>query len=175
MSEIAKTPAPPYYAVIFTNTTTDNTEGYEEMAEQMVQLGRQQPGFLGIESARNEIGITVSYWRDLDSIKQWKQHAEHLRAQKNGRRQWYASYTTRIALVERDYSFDQLENLPRKNGCCTTATRGCSAAAEGARLAGVFLYHQFVDYINDRVIATGNRTTGQVLTVNQNRWYASHA
>ena len=107
MSEIAQTPAPPYYAVIFTNTTTDNMEGYEEMATQMVQLGRQQPGFLGIESARNEIGITVSYWRDLESIKNWKQLAEHLQAQQTGRRQWYASYTTRIALVERDYSFDQ--------------------------------------------------------------------
>ena len=106
MSEIANTPKPPYFAVIFTNKTTGNMEGYEAMADRMVELAQQQPGYLGIESARNDIGITVSYWQDLESIKNWKQNTEHLRAQQSGRKQWYAAYTTRIALVERDYSFD---------------------------------------------------------------------
>jgi heme-degrading monooxygenase HmoA len=100
---IAPTPPPPYYAVIFTSIRTTIEEGYESMAELMVTLATQQPGFLGVESARNETGITVSYWKDLDSIKHWKQNGEHLIAQKLGKTKWYESYKTRICLVERDY------------------------------------------------------------------------
>lgn len=101
---IANTPAPPYYAVIFTSTMTDETEGYAEMADRMVALAQQQPGFLGIESARETIGITVSYWQDLESIRQWKQNLEHREAQRLGREQWYQHFTTRISKVERAYS-----------------------------------------------------------------------
>lgn len=97
---------PPYYAVIFTSVKTENTEGYNEMAELMESLAKEQDGFLGVESARNEVGITVSYWRDLESIKKWKQNTDHLGAQKKGINSWYKSYTTRIAQVEREYSFD---------------------------------------------------------------------
>jgi heme-degrading monooxygenase HmoA len=104
---IASTPAPPYYAVIFTSVRTYVDEGYENMAEQMVQLARQQAGFLGVETARNETGITVSYWKDLDSIKNWKQQSDHLLAQQLGRQKWYESYKTRICLVERDYDFEK--------------------------------------------------------------------
>lgn len=96
----------PYYAVIFTSKRTAIEEGYAEMAELMVSLARQQEGFIGVESARNEIGITVSYWRDLESIKRWKQQTDHLLAQQKGRELWYAAYTTRICLVEREYSFE---------------------------------------------------------------------
>lgn len=102
---LAKTPEPPYYAVIFSSVHTNNIEDYAEMAERMVELASRQSGFLGVESARNELGITVSYWKELDSIKAWKNHAEHLIAQKNGREKWYQSYKTRIARVERDYEF----------------------------------------------------------------------
>lgn len=103
MSPIATTPMPPYYAVIFTSLRTEGDHGYGEMAAKMVQLASEQPGFIGIESAREEVGITVSYWRDLESIKQWKANTEHLFAQKLGREQWYRSFKTRIAKVERDY------------------------------------------------------------------------
>lgn len=97
---------PPYYAVIFTSTRTSVDEGYAEMATKMVELAQQQEGFLGVESARNEVGITVSYWRDLESIKNWKNNLDHLDAQLKGRTKWYEKYTVRIALVEREYSFD---------------------------------------------------------------------
>jgi heme-degrading monooxygenase HmoA len=97
----------PYYAVIFTSVKTENHEGYDEMAQKMVALAKQQEGYLGMESAREIIGITVSYWKDLESIKKWKQNIDHLEAQQKGRKSWYASYTTRIALVERAYSFDK--------------------------------------------------------------------
>lgn len=97
---------PPYYAVIFTSTRTSVYEGYAEMATKMVELAQQQEGFLGVESARNDVGITVSYWRDLESIKKWKSNLDHIEAQLKGRSTWYEKYTVRIALVEREYSFD---------------------------------------------------------------------
>ena len=103
MKPIADTPTPPYYAVIFTSLRTEGDRGYGEMAERMVELARQQPGFLGIESAREEVGITVSYWADLQAIKRWKADSEHLAAQKLGRSTWYADFSVRIARVERDY------------------------------------------------------------------------
>ncbi|WP_443191659.1 antibiotic biosynthesis monooxygenase family protein [Pseudomonas indica] len=99
----AVTPEPPYYAVIFTSNRTDGDNGYAEMAERMVELAAEQPGFLGVESAREAIGITVSYWRDLESIAAWKRNAEHREAQRLGRSQWYAGFRLRIAKVEREY------------------------------------------------------------------------
>lgn len=102
---IAKTPVPPYYAVIFTSLRTEIDEGYELTADRMVDLAASQPGFLGVESAREGIGITVSYWESLEAIRQWKANTEHLAAQKLGRKQWYTAYKTRICLVERDYGF----------------------------------------------------------------------
>lgn len=103
MSALVNTPSPPYYAVIFTSLRTDGDHGYAEMADKMVALAAVQPGFLGIESAREDLGITVSYWTDLESIKRWKSNAEHLIAQQLGHEKWYSSFKTRIAKVERDY------------------------------------------------------------------------
>jgi heme-degrading monooxygenase HmoA len=100
---IANTPNPPYYAVIFTSLRSEKTDGYADMAERMTELAKEQDGFLGVESAREETGITVSYWRDLDSIRKWKMNAEHRVAQEKGRSDWYSHYKTRICLVERDY------------------------------------------------------------------------
>ncbi len=102
---IASTPKPPYFAVIFTSLRTDSLEGYDQTAERMVELAKEQPGYLGHESAREGLGITVSYWDSFESIKNWKANTEHLMAQSNGRREWYASYKTRICKVERDYGF----------------------------------------------------------------------
>ena len=103
MSEIANTPAPPYYAVIFTSHRTEGDNGYGEMAERMAELAAQQPGYLGMESAREGLGITVSYWESLEAIRNWKQNAEHQEAQRLGHQQWYSSFQVRIAKVEREY------------------------------------------------------------------------
>lgn len=105
MSTLASTPPPPYYAVIFSSLRTEGDDGYSAMAERMLELARQQPGFLGVESARDGLGITVSYWRDLEAIRAWKAHPEHLQAQRLGHERWYAAASTRIAKVERDYFF----------------------------------------------------------------------
>ncbi len=107
MSEIANTPQPPYYAVIFSSHRTEGDNGYGEMAARMVELAAQQPGFLGVESARASVGITVSYWADLESIKAWKENAEHVIAQEQGRAVWYREYEIRSARVEKDYKWNK--------------------------------------------------------------------
>ena len=105
MNPIAKTPKPPYYAVVFTSLRTDNEDGYEETAKKMAALASEQPGFLGIESVREEsgLGITVSYWKDKDSIRGWKNYAAHQQAQRFGKEKWYQHYRIRVAKVEKDY------------------------------------------------------------------------
>ncbi len=104
---IAISPPPPYYAVIFTSLRTEFDDGYADTAKRMEELAAEQPGFLGIESARNEIGITVSYWKSLEAIKNWKNNSEHLLAQQAGKDVFYKNYKTRIALVEKDYGFEK--------------------------------------------------------------------
>jgi heme-degrading monooxygenase HmoA len=102
---IANTPPALYFAVIFTSIRTEFDHGYKDVAQLMLDLASKQPGYLGIESARNEVGITVSYWADLASIRHWKLQADHQIAQKKGKNQWYKNYQVRIAKVERDYGF----------------------------------------------------------------------
>lgn len=104
---IANTPPPPYYAVIFTSFRTDVDTGYHDTANRMVELAQQQPGYLGHESVRDGLGITISYWESLDAIRHWKQQSEHLIAQQKGRTDWYSAYKTRICKVERDYGFEK--------------------------------------------------------------------
>lgn len=104
---IAQTPPPPYYAVIFTSIRTEIDEGYLEMARLMEELASEQEGFLGLEGAREEIGISVSYWDSLESIRKWKANARHQLAQQKGIASWYSAYRTRICRVERDYAFEK--------------------------------------------------------------------
>ncbi len=97
----------PYYAVIFTSKKRDDDTGYNETAALMETLAKQQPGFLKLESARNEIGITVSYWESLEAIKNWKKQTDHLVAQRKGKKDWYAWYDVKICKVEREYSYNK--------------------------------------------------------------------
>ena len=96
---------PPYVAVIFTSVRTSGDNGYAATAARMDELAAEQPGYLGIESARNDdgFGITVSYWSDEDAARSWKRVAEHAEAQRRGRDEWYLSYTIRVATVVREY------------------------------------------------------------------------
>ena len=104
----APRPQPPYYAVIFTSQRSAVEAGYAETAERMVEMAAQQPGYLGVESARGDdgLGITVSYWRSLEDIKAWRAVAEHRAAREQGRAAWYSHYELRIAKVERAYGWD---------------------------------------------------------------------
>ncbi|KPX54206.1 antibiotic biosynthesis monooxygenase family protein [Pseudomonas amygdali] len=99
----------PYFAVVFTSLrTSEEGQAYADAAQRMVELARQQPGFLGVESARGEhgLGITVSYWSDETAILAWKQQADHAQVREQERARWYQAFTTRICKVERDYSFN---------------------------------------------------------------------
>lgn len=104
---IAKTPKPPYYAVIFTSLGAEFDINYDALAEEMVALASEQDGFLGIESVRDGLGITVSYWRDLESISKWRENAKHKIAQKKGYETFYKAFATRICKVERDNMFEK--------------------------------------------------------------------
>ncbi len=97
----------PYYAVIFTSLLTEVTDDYEHTAQRMMDLAAQQPGFLGVESARSGLGITVSYWKDEASIAAWRKNAEHSLARERGRAEWYAAFCTRVCKVEREYRFER--------------------------------------------------------------------
>lgn len=98
---------PPYYAVIFTSTRTEGNNGYAEMAKKMEELAKRQSGYLGIDSAREEIGITISYWESLEAIAHWKANTDHMVAQQKGKTDWYKWYKVRICLVEREYAFER--------------------------------------------------------------------
>lgn len=104
---ISNTPKPPYYAVIFTSIRTEVDKGYNEMSDKMVQLAFKQKGFLGVESARNELGITVSYWDSLEAIKKWKYNNKHTEAREKGRDEWYQQFKVRICKVEYEYGFEK--------------------------------------------------------------------
>jgi len=108
MTTLARLPEPPYYAVIFSSRrAASDPAGYAIAAGRMVELAKEQPGFLGIESARGEdgLGITVSYWTSEEAIRAWREQAEHRIAQQSGRRAWYAEFELRVARVERAYGF----------------------------------------------------------------------
>jgi heme-degrading monooxygenase HmoA len=103
------TPAPPYYAVIFTSRRNEQPgDGYGETAEAMFALAQSQPGFLGFDTARTDgLGITVCYWDSEEHIAAWKAQADHLAAQREGRARWYDAYELRVARVERAYGFER--------------------------------------------------------------------
>ena len=108
----ARLPAPPYYVVTFSSQRTDGDNGYGDMADKMVEMAQQQPGYLGIESARSPdgFGITNSFWSDEESIRNWKRVVDHLAAQKQGREMWYQHYEVRIGRIERAYSILKSKN-----------------------------------------------------------------
>lgn len=89
----------PYYAVIFTSVLNENIQGYDEMTDYMMQLVHQQPGFLGVDSARDKIGITVSYWNSLEAIDNWRTNLQHQSAKNQGKGKWYESYSLKICKV----------------------------------------------------------------------------
>jgi heme-degrading monooxygenase HmoA len=100
---IANTPKPPYYAVIFTSIRNPIDNGYSETAQRMAELAEGMDGFLGMESVRDGLGITISYWTDEEAIARWRTHAEHTIARERGRAEWYSRFHVRVARVERDY------------------------------------------------------------------------
>jgi len=104
---LASTPKPPYYAVIFSSIRENDDEEYGIMAKKMDALAKIQPGFLGFETVRGKVGLSISYWEDIESIQNWKSNVDHQEAQQKGKTDWYSRFKVRIAKVEREYSFDK--------------------------------------------------------------------
>lgn len=111
VSRFAPLPKPPYYAVTFAAQLSDDRDGYDETANRMVTSAQSMPGFLGIETTRDEqgFGITISYWESEEAVKNWRDNSEHTLARKNGRNKWYTNYTLRVAKVERAYEMKNVE------------------------------------------------------------------
>ncbi|MDR3713620.1 MAG: antibiotic biosynthesis monooxygenase [Puia sp.] len=107
MYTIAQTPLPPYFAVIFTSLRTEGDHGYSAMADEMEALAALQPGYLGFESARDGLGISISYWDSPEAIRNWKRNLDHRDAQQKGRDHWYSAYKIRVCKIERDYEFSR--------------------------------------------------------------------
>jgi heme-degrading monooxygenase HmoA len=110
MEPLASTPPPPYYAVLFTSIrTSEDADGYAATAEKMVRLAAEQPGFLGVESVRDGdgVGITISYWDSLESVRRWGRHVEHLLAQQTGRKRFYECFRLRVCRVEEERVFEK--------------------------------------------------------------------
>ncbi|MEK9604068.1 MAG: antibiotic biosynthesis monooxygenase [Flavobacteriaceae bacterium] len=107
---ISSTPSPPYYAVIFTSILNSLAPEYIKINETLRQQAEKLDGFLGEDSVRNDYGISVSYWKDLDSIQKWRENADHQWAKETGKKDFYKEYKIRIALVERDYEFKKNVN-----------------------------------------------------------------
>ena len=105
ITKIANTPRPPYVCAIFTSIRTDVQEGYDEMDELTFKEIETNEGYLGCESFRDEdgFGVNVSYWKDMNALKNWKENTLHKKAQALGKEKWYKNYKLRICLVERDY------------------------------------------------------------------------
>jgi heme-degrading monooxygenase HmoA len=117
-SRFAPRPELPYYAVIFTALRNHNdAPGYEAAAARMVELAATMPGYIGVESTRDELGlgITVSYWQSLADIDRWRKHAEHTAARASGRKDWYDHYELRVARIERDYGWDRSDGPQTPN------------------------------------------------------------
>ena len=92
--------------LIFSSTRTAGDHGYAAAAARMEELAAQQPGYLGIESARSGIGITVSYWSSEDDARGFKRVVEHVEVQRRGRTDWYQRYRVRVATVTREHGHD---------------------------------------------------------------------
>lgn len=75
MESLTENLKPPYYAAILNEKRDDFADNDDPApTDQMVTLATRQPGFLGLETGQDRAGtrVTVSYWRDIDSIEGWK-------------------------------------------------------------------------------------------------------
>ncbi|WP_145183895.1 antibiotic biosynthesis monooxygenase family protein [Planctomycetes bacterium Pla163] len=121
---------PPYWAVIFVSKLRDPAPGYERAAQAMFELVSDQPGYLGVEMARdaNGLGITISYWRAPEDFERWRDHAQHAATRELGRERWYEHYELRWARVERQVSWSDAPLRDAHSDEARGATRAGSDA-----------------------------------------------
>ncbi len=97
-------------AVIFASRLTGaDADGYARAAAAMEALAAVQPGYLGLDSARDGLGLTISYWVDEASARAWHRHPEHAEIREAGRGRWYKDFTVHVADVTRSYGWAKSE------------------------------------------------------------------
>ena len=108
MKKISNTPSPPYVCAVFTSIRTEINEGYEQMNDILFKEINKVSGYLGNETFRDKdgFGVNVSYWKDMKSLKYWRDNELHKKAQALGKSKWYKEYKLRICKVERNYEFN---------------------------------------------------------------------
>jgi heme-degrading monooxygenase HmoA len=74
-------------------------------------------GFISVErfvSLADETKIlSLSFWRDEESVQRWRTHLEHRAAQRSGRSGVFRDYRLRVASVMRDYGMFEREQAPQ--------------------------------------------------------------
>jgi heme-degrading monooxygenase HmoA len=86
-------------------------DDYQTMNDEMQALVRQNPGFIDVKSHKAEDGerLTVVWWRDEESLREWRNQVRHRMAQKTGREKWYEYYKLEVASVIRESEFERQE------------------------------------------------------------------
>jgi heme-degrading monooxygenase HmoA len=73
-------------------------------------------GFISIErfASLTEPGkiLSLSYWRDEEAVRQWRNVEAHRAIQKAGRTSIFADYRLRVAHVVRDYGMNDRSQAP---------------------------------------------------------------
>ena len=87
--------------------TVQAGEDYQAMNGELETLVRQNPGFVDVKSYTAQDGerLTVVWWRDEQSLADWRNLARHREAQNTGRQKWYEYYNIEVANVVRSRSF----------------------------------------------------------------------
>ena len=96
-------------AVIFeVKPKTEGKDEYLEIAANLREHLKNQKGFISIERfqslAQDGKILSLSFWRDEESITNWRNMIEHRMGQKKGKNKLFHSYRIRVAEVVRDYS-----------------------------------------------------------------------
>ena len=96
------------YAVIFRAKAGLQDAAYSQTVARMRELAFETYGCLDFVSvAEGDQEIAISYWENQAAIQAWKEDAEHLMAQQEGRRRWYRSYTVQVVEIKREYGFNR--------------------------------------------------------------------
>jgi heme-degrading monooxygenase HmoA len=73
-------------------------------------------GFISIERFQSlsdpEKLLSLSFWRDEEAVKNWRNHSKHRESQMKGRAGIFADYRLRVAAVMRDYGLTERAGVP---------------------------------------------------------------
>ncbi len=105
-------------AVIFELTPAEGRfPDYQRLAQALGEDLKGRDGFISVERfesiSRPGHFVSLSFWRDEEAVRQWRNLEKHRAAQKQGRAGIFKSYRLRVAQVLRDYTLDERGEAPR--------------------------------------------------------------